>query len=165
MAASGEPAAEIKAVTSSGLDESCETRYVLLPLVTFCDAEVDDNEDTVESIDGLRGIIVDWLVRVVLGGFEKELILGDIGGDMLGAAVNSGADTLRCTCGWLLLVVFSACSLNASRVTALRKSSNAGSPGTRLAGFGARGALVCCAEPAARGAALVLKFARELVGE
>ena len=59
MAASGEPAADIRAVTSSGLEESCETRYVLLPLVTFWDAEVDDNEDTVESIDGLRGIIAE----------------------------------------------------------------------------------------------------------
>ena len=42
---------------------------------------LDDIDETVESIDGLRGIIVRGSGRVAVESFEKELILGEAGGE------------------------------------------------------------------------------------
>ena len=45
---------------------------------------------------------------------------------------------LRCTLGWFFEATFSASSLNASLVTALRRSSSAALACTLFAGLGAR---------------------------
>ena len=43
---------------------------------------LDDADETVESIDGLRGIIEPGSARVEVEGFEKEVILGETGGEI-----------------------------------------------------------------------------------
>jgi hypothetical protein len=98
-----------------------------------------EEDEKVESIDGLRGIIEEGSARVLEGGFEKEAILGEEGGERFpeveAAWPSTGAETLRCTLGWLFL---RASSLNASLVTALRRSSPTGLACTLFAGLGAR---------------------------
>lgn len=108
--------------------------------------------ETVESIDGLRGIMVRGSAREDVEGFNEEFIVAEAGGETLAevfpaADPSTGADTLRCTLFevlWLLVdwgwVFLRASSLRASLVTALRRSSAAGwaDAGTLFAGFGAR---------------------------
>lgn len=76
MAASGEPAAAIRAAMSGGLARlvSCEGRYPW-PAGSFCEAP-DDMEEAAESIEGLRT----GCVGLVSGRFGRE------GGGMAGEA-------------------------------------------------------------------------------
>ena len=99
--------------------------------------DVADAEDTVESIEGLRGIIDRESARVAVEVPEVVIMVGEVGGLSWTAVASTGADTLRCTAGWLYALLFRASSLNASLLTALR-SSSAGLGGTRFAGLGDR---------------------------
>jgi len=116
MAASGEPASAIADAASCGPD-SGEERSAALPFTA------EEFEETVESIEGLRGSIV----RPAL----EATAVGEAGG----VVVRTGADTLRGIPGRSITALCLASSLKASLFTALL-SSSAGLFGTRFAGLG-----------------------------
>ena len=169
-AASGEPAAEINAATSSGAEPSCAPRYALL-LCGFCELAVAvEIEDAVESMEAVRGMMgfpstplrpLRWCcdgrgVAVVEVTAEEGMVGEDCGEDCgraegmtVAVAVAVGAVTGAVTsrdrvCVAAALAAFFASSLSTSRATACRNSSIAGLVGTRLAGLGVRTRCCCC---------------------
>lgn len=77
MAASGEPAAAISDAMSCGPALS-EIRYEDAPGV-FCDAETLDMEETVESIEVVRGLVAGGSCRE---GLDEGDMLGEDGGEL-----------------------------------------------------------------------------------
>lgn len=77
MAASGEPAAAINEAMSCGPALS-EMRYEEAPGV-LCEAEALDMEETVESIDVVRGILAGGSCRE---GLDEVDMLGEDGGEL-----------------------------------------------------------------------------------
>lgn len=124
--------------TSCGPALSCETRYALVPF-GLCDVVVlEETEETVESMEAVRGIIGGPSIGRGSGrdaALEEDIMVGEVGGERCAAAASTGAETFR---DWLALgAAFCASSLNASLVTALRIASSSGLFDAFLPGFGA----------------------------
>ena len=142
MAASGEPAAAISEATSCGPALS-EIRYEDAPGV-LCDCEALDMEETVESMEVVRGMLAAGSCR---GGLDEVDILGEDGGELVDERPlrNGSLAVLRFAigreraCACEAAAPFSAiCSFSASAAAASRISSSRGSGAARLAGLGTR---------------------------
>jgi hypothetical protein len=128
MAASGEPAAEMSEAMSCGPALS-EIRYVDGPGV-LCDAEALDMEETVESMDVVRGIVAGGSCR---DGLDEVDILGEGGGELnTETPLRKGSLTVlrvaigrECACACEAAAPFSAISsFSASAAAASRISSS-----------------------------------------
>ena len=142
MAASGEPAAAISEATSCGPALS-EIRYEDAPGV-LCDCEALDMEETVESMEVVRGMFADGSCRE---GLDEVDILGEDGGELVeerplrkgSLAVLRVAIGRERACACEAAAPFSAISsFSASAAAASRISSSRGSGDARLAGSGTR---------------------------
>lgn len=112
MAASGEPAAAMRAAMSGGLAVlvSCDGRETWLPTGRFCEA-LDERDEAAESIEGLRtgtgGLAVSGRLGREGGG---DMMTGDAGGETP-ADDSVGDETCRSfayadgLAGWVELVV------------------------------------------------------------
>lgn len=128
MAASGEPAAAINEAMSCGPALS-EIRYEEAPGV-LCEAEALDMEETVESIDVVRGILAGGSCRE---GLDEVDMLGEDGGELDNEAParKGSLAALRfaigreCACACEAAAPFSAISsFSASAAAASRISSS-----------------------------------------
>jgi hypothetical protein len=137
MVASGEPTDAIKEATSWGPLASGVTLYADGPF-GLCELDAFETVETVESMDGFRGIIGCWWARAVVALDDVRFILGETGGVVFSSASTGTAVSLRRALDWSRAAGLEASSLSTSRVTAVRRSSTAGLAGTRLPGLGAR---------------------------
>ena len=144
MAASGEPAAEINEAMSC-VPALSEMRYEEIDVAgVFCEVETLDMEETVESIDVVRGIVAGGSCRE---GLDEVDIVGEVGGELVRETpLRKGSLTVlgvtigrECACACEATAPFSAISsFSASAAAASRISSSRGSGAARLAGSGTR---------------------------